>query len=85
MRIERPALDDVEALPTRLIGVVSTIGVALLWVLLALLLSTVPSGAGQTIMATIAIPCLTGVTWICLDMATDMALGRAVSRIRTDR
>lgn len=85
MRIERASIDDIGAIPTRLIGAVAALGVVVLWILLALMLSSAPSGTEQTLIATIAVPCLTGISWICLDMATDMALGRMVSRIRKGR
>jgi len=83
MRIEHRDIAGMEALPTRAIGAFATIVVAMLWVVLAVVLANVRTGMEQTMLATITIPCLAGITWICLDMATDMALGRAVARIRS--
>lgn len=75
--------EAVEALPTRIVGTAALLAAGGLWIVLGWIIAHTASTTSQTILATCFAPCLLGITWIGLDMASDMALGRLMRRQRS--
>lgn len=79
--IVRTGSTRTEGMPDRVIGIAALIVAATLWILFGLLASRMSSTASQTMAATICCPCLLGITWIGMDLASGMRLGRIVATL----